>query len=147
MREALAGAVGDLERTVEAWGCAAPPTTAPYLRALEFAARMPDRPTEAIERLGLGWTGEEAVAIAAYAALTGGGSFEEVVARAANHDGDSDSTAAIAGQLWGAAQGAGALPHAWVRRLDVSDQLLGLAASWTRLPPVLDAAPAEQEDA
>jgi len=90
---------------------------------------MTERPVEAIARLGLGWTGEEAVAIATYAALTGS-SFEEVVARAANHDGDSDSTAAIAGQLWGAAYGTGSLPHAWARRLDVFDEVLGLAASW-----------------
>ena len=47
---------------------------------------------------------------------------------------DSDSTAAIAGQLWGAAHGATALPHAWARRLDVLDELLGLAASWSGLP-------------
>ena len=134
MRDALAGAIGDLERSAGAWDCVAPPATAPYRLALEFAERMPDRPCEAVARLGLGWTGEEAVAIAAYAALTGGGSFEEVAARAANHDGDSDSTAAIAGQLWGAAHGAATLPHAWARRLDVLDELLGLAASWSGLP-------------
>jgi ADP-ribosylglycohydrolase len=103
---------------------------------------MPDRPEEAAARLGLGWTGEEAVAIAAYAALTGGGCFAEVAARAANHDGDSDSTAAIAGQLWGAAHGATSLPHAWARRLDVLDELLGLAASWSGLPAVPGDGPA-----
>jgi ADP-ribosyl-[dinitrogen reductase] hydrolase len=134
MRDALLGAIGDLEGAAAAWDGAVPPTTAPFLHGLELAERMADCPVEAIARLGLGWTGEEAVAIAAYAALTGGGSFEDVVARAANHDGDSDSTASIAGQLWGAAHGAGALPHAWVRRLDVLDELLGLAASWRRLP-------------
>jgi ADP-ribosylglycohydrolase len=134
MREALAGAVGDLEQAVDGWGCAARPATAPYLLALDLAERMPDRPVEAIARLGLGWTGEEAVAVAAYAALTGGGSFRDVVARAANHDGDSDSTASIAGQLWGAAHGASALPHAWAHRLDVLDELLGLAAAWSALP-------------
>jgi ADP-ribosyl-[dinitrogen reductase] hydrolase len=136
IRDALLGAIGDLEGAAAAWDGAVPPTTAPYLRALELAERMPERPVEAIARLGLGWTGEEAVAIAAYAALTGGGSFEDVVARAANHDGDSDSTASIAGQLWGAAHGAGALPHAWVRRLDVLDELLCLAASLRALQPV-----------
>ncbi len=57
-----------------------------------------------------------------------------MVARAANHDGDSDSTAAIAGQLWGAAHGISALPHAWVRQLDVLDELLGLVARWRGLP-------------
>ena len=116
-----------------AWGCTAPPTTEPYLRALDLAECMADRPVEAIARLGLGWTGEEAVAIAAYAALTGGDSFGEVVARAANHDGDSDSTASIAGQLWGAGHGVCALPHARVRKLDVLDEVLGLAAFWKAL--------------
>jgi ADP-ribosylglycohydrolase len=96
---------------------------------------------EAAARLGLGWTGEEAVAIAAYAALTGGGASRGG-ARAANHDGDSDSTAAIAGQLWGAAHGAASLPHAWARRLDVLDELLGLAASWSGLPAVPGDGPA-----
>jgi ADP-ribosylglycohydrolase len=99
---------------------------------------MPDRPAEAIAHLGLGWTGDEAVAIAAYAALTSD-TFADVVARAANHDGDSDSTASIAGQLWGAAHGAGALPHGWVCKLDVLDELLALAASWIR-PPAAGAA-------
>ena len=129
MRDALLGRDRRPGAALRRRGTAQPRrATAPYLRALELAERMPERPVEAIARLGLGWTGEEAVAIAAYAALTGG-SFEEVVARAANHDGDSDSTAAIAGQLWGAAHGAGSLPHAWARRLDVLDELLGLAAS------------------
>lgn len=73
-----------------------------------------------IRRLGGGWVGEEALAVPLYSVLVAG-SFREAVRIAANHDGDSDSTASIAGQLWGAAFGAADLPLAWVSHLDVLD--------------------------
>jgi hypothetical protein len=44
--------------------------------------------------------GEEALAIALYSVLVAG-SYVETIRIASNHDGDSDSTASIAGQLWG----------------------------------------------
>lgn len=74
--------------------------------------------TDQIKQLGEGWVGEEALAIGLYAALVGQ-CFPEVLAIASNHDGDSDSTASIAGQLYGAWRGVSDLPHAWVRKLDV----------------------------
>ncbi len=81
---------------------------------------------EAIGSLGNGgWCGEDALAIGLYSALSGRG-FAEVLPIAANHDGDSDSTASIAGQLYGASKGLADLPHRWIRRLDVLDILLGL---------------------
>jgi ADP-ribosyl-[dinitrogen reductase] hydrolase len=76
--------------------------------------------TDQIKQLGEGWVGEEALAIGVYAALVGR-SFPEVLAIASNHDGDSDSTASIAGQLYGAWRGLADLPHAWMRRLDVTN--------------------------
>lgn len=57
--------------------------------------------TDAITVLGEGWVGEEALAIGVYAALKAE-SFMDAIIIAANHDGDSDSTASIAGQIWGA---------------------------------------------
>jgi ADP-ribosylglycohydrolase len=72
-----------------------------------------------------GWCGEDALAIGLYTALVGQ-SFPQVLSIAANHDGDSDSTASIAGQLYGASKGLADLPNAWIRRLDVLDILLGL---------------------
>jgi ADP-ribosyl-[dinitrogen reductase] hydrolase len=74
--------------------------------------------TDQIKQLGEGWVGEEALAIGLYAALVGQ-SFPEVLAIASNHDGDSDSTASIAGQLFGAWMGITDLPHSWVRKLDI----------------------------
>ena len=78
-----------------------------------------------VASLGEGWIGEEALAIGLYSAITGK-SFPKVLSIAANHDGDSDSTASIAGQLYGAANGLADLPNQWVRKLDVLDNLLML---------------------
>lgn len=92
-------------------------------RAETLAGRLRGAPTRAIAAIGQGWVGEEALAVALYAVLTAD-CFEDAVRRAANHSGDSDSTAAIAGQLWGAWKGIDSLPMAWVRRLDVLPECL-----------------------
>jgi ADP-ribosyl-[dinitrogen reductase] hydrolase len=70
--------------------------------------------------------GEEALAIGLYAALCAL-SFVEAIRIATNHGGDSDSTASIAGQLWGAMNGLDGIPHVWVSALDVLLPLLHLA--------------------
>lgn len=92
-------------------------------RRLASTPTMP--PTEAVARLGGGWVGEEALAIAIYAALVGR-SFVETVAIATNHDGDSDSTASIAGQIWGAWKGLEDIPHDWIMSLDIMNVALVL---------------------
>ena len=93
--------------------------------ALRAAVHQGGSNIDAIRQLGEGWVGEEALAIALYAVLVSD-SFRQMVAVAANHDGDSDSTACIAGQVWGAWQGVESVPHAWVRRLDVLDPALAV---------------------
>lgn len=92
-------------------------------RAETRARRLRHAPTQAIGEIGRGWTGEEAVAVALYAVLSAR-DFTDALQRAANHDGDSDSTAALAGQIWGAWKGVDSLPMAWVRRLDVLPECL-----------------------
>ena len=57
---------------------------------------------------------------------------------AADHDGDSDTTAAIAGQSWGVLYGLDVVPHGWVRRLDALEPLCDVAAR------LLAQAPAER---
>jgi ADP-ribosylglycohydrolase len=79
-------------------------------------------PEDAIAVLGEGWSGDEALAIGLYAALRADG-FEEAIRLAAEHDGDSDTTASIAGQIWGVLYGVDVTPHAWVQRLDVLEAL------------------------
>ena len=77
-------------------------------------------------QLGKGWVGEEALAIAWYSVLVAT-DFADAVRIAANHDGDSDSTASIAGQIYGAWKGLHEVPHGWIRRLDALDPLAEVA--------------------
>jgi ADP-ribosylglycohydrolase len=91
-------------------------TTSALGRALALAEREPVPTPEAVATLGAGWVGEEALAIAVYCALAGG-SFSAAVLAAANHSGDSDSTAAITGNLLGAAGGRSVVPEAWLAAL------------------------------
>lgn len=97
-------------------------------RAFELARTSPDHGRDVeLGRLGEGWVGEEALAIALYSVLVTS-DFEEAMRVSANHDGDSDSTASIAGQLLGARDGLARMPWAWVRNLDVFDALCEIAA-------------------
>ena len=80
-----------------------------------------------VNRLGGGWVGEEALAIGYFAALVADG-FEEAMRIAANHSGDSDSTASIAGQIVGAGVGAQAIPGAWAEAVDCAENLFEMAS-------------------
>ena len=102
------------------------------LAALHAAQDLAVRPFTGTlpEALGQGWVGEQALAIAVYAASRSQ-SFREVLAIAANHGGDSDSTASLAGQLFGAQHGLESLPHDWIWRLDIFDASLDLV-DWSQ---------------
>jgi ADP-ribosyl-[dinitrogen reductase] hydrolase len=93
-------------------------------RAREVAAGGVPSP-EAIESLGGGWVGEEALAIALACALTAEGSSPEATAaalwRSAVHAGDSDSTASLTGNLLGAMHGTACLPSRWLEDLELRD--------------------------
>ena len=91
------------------------------LDALGKARRLhlSDTPcTEAIRQLGGGWVAEEALGIGVYCALKAT-SFEQGVVMAVNHDGDSDSTGLIAGQLLGAMRGTATIPPRWLAQLEL----------------------------
>ena len=60
---------------------------------------------ENIRQLGEGWTGEEAWAIALYCAMRHVDSVEDAIIASVNHDGDSDSTGSICGNIIGAVHG------------------------------------------
>lgn len=76
---------------------------------------------EAIRSLGEGWTGHEALAIALYCALKHENDFAACIRAAVNHDGDSDSTGAIAGNILGAYKGVGVIPQEWIEKVDLRD--------------------------
>ncbi|PNU18952.1 ADP-ribosyl-[dinitrogen reductase] hydrolase [Geothermobacter hydrogeniphilus] len=65
------------------------------------------------------------------------GSFEECLIGVVNQGGDADTTGAIAGMIAGAFYGLGALPRAWLRRLDrkVREEVEDAAERLVRLSP------------
>jgi ADP-ribosyl-[dinitrogen reductase] hydrolase len=95
------------------------------VRAVEAALEMAAAGGKDVARLGQGWVGEEALAIGICSALVAD-DFRETLAIASNHDGDSDSTASIAGQIRGAWQGMSGIPADWIEPLDVLELLLSL---------------------
>ncbi len=91
-------------------------------RALDHARSLDAgsvSPVEAVRRLGQGWVAEEALAIAVYCALCHSEKPENALRLAVNHDGDSDSTGAICGNIIGTYRGASALPIGWLRKLEM----------------------------
>jgi len=99
------------------------------LRAIELAEELAASPIQhekAIARIGQGWIAEEALAISIYCALVAR-NFRDGVILAVNHDGDSDSTGSITGNLLGALYGATAIPQAWLEPLELRDVITELA--------------------
>lgn len=88
------------------------------LNLAEALASEHGEASQAIAQLGQGWVAEEALAIAVYCALVAK-DFRHGVMLAVNHDGDSDSTGAITGNLLGAMWGVAAIPDSWLDPLEL----------------------------
>lgn len=85
------------------------------------------RDLDAIRQLGEGWVAEETLAIAVYCALKHENDFEKAVIAAVNHDGDSDSTGAVTGNIVGTRLGYGAIPRKFLENLELRDIILEIA--------------------
>lgn len=82
---------------------------------------------QAVRSLGEGWVGEEAMAIAVYCALKYENDFSACLRAAVNHDGDSDSTGAIAGNILGAWLGIRGIPEEWIAPLEARETIETIA--------------------
>lgn len=98
--------------------------------AIRLAERPADGPREiasvdepAIRSLGGGWVGDEALAIAVYAALRYPSDLKACLRAAVNHGGDSDSTGAIAGNILGAWLGMAGIPEDWLSHIELADRI------------------------
>lgn len=99
------------------------------MKAIEQARSLAAQnvPTaDAIRSLGEGWIAEEALAIAVYCTLVAQ-DLESGIILAVNHDGDSDSTGAIAGHLLGAIHGAASIPPRWLDSLELRETIAAVA--------------------
>src|SRR6266508_1729292 len=103
--------------------------TSTALSAARQAATGGNHGPATVERLGGGWVAEEALAIAAYAALAypAPEQFLDALALAVTHSGDSDSTGAICGNILGALHGETALPPELVFTVEGRAVILQLA--------------------
>lgn len=82
---------------------------------------------EAISQLGEGWVAEETVAIALLCVIRHIRDFEGCITAAVNHDGDSDSTGAIAGNLIGTIIGYTGIPEKFRKGLELHNLILSVA--------------------
>jgi len=84
-------------------------------KAIQLANESPS--VDNLQKLGEGWVAEEALAIAIYCSLLGSKkilSVEDSLRLAVNHDGDSDSTGAITGNLLGIELGTKEIPQSLI---------------------------------
>ncbi len=82
---------------------------------------------EALSLLGEGWVGEEALGISTYCALKHRDDFKKALIAAVNHNGDSDSTGAITGNILGAYLGFSKIPTDWIEKIELKDALIQVA--------------------
>jgi len=114
------------------------------LRMIDLPVRLSknDRAdVENIHEIGEGWTGEEALGIALYCSLKYQNDFSGAVVAAVNHNGDSDSTGAIVGNIVGAKVGMEGIEGRWLRGLELKNTLLEMAQD------LYDGCPADAESA
>ena len=114
-----------------------------------------DSDAENIRRLGEGWTGEEAWAIALYCAVRHVDSVEDAIIAAVNHDGDSDSTGSVCGNIMGAIYGYEAIKRQRLfcpegkeieQTLELSNIILALADDLYTCSGIGDLAPGTPEN-
>ena len=96
-------------------------------------ARGGDPAPEKVAMLGEGWIAEEALSIAIYAALACA-DFTTGVLTAVNHDGDSDSTGAMAGNLIGTLRGVDNIPRKWLSALELGSAIAAVADDLATYP-------------
>lgn len=101
------------------------PTSEMIRRAVDEAERGVE-PAVTLDRLRA-WAAHEAIAAGAYIFRRHPDDAAAAILEGANTPGDSDSIATLAGALVGARCGVDALPQAWIRDLERSDELSELA--------------------
>lgn len=82
---------------------------------------------ENIKSIGQGWVAEETLSIAIYSSLKYENSIKEALISSVNHDGDSDSTGAVTGNIIGAYLGYDYVPNEWLKNLELKDTIEGVA--------------------
>lgn len=80
-----------------------------------------------IALLGQGWWAEETLAIAIYCSLRHSDNFDKAILAATNHDGDSNKTAAVTGNIMGAYLGLDSIDNKWIEPLELKETIEEIA--------------------
>ncbi len=95
-------------------------------KAIDLAAEdMND--IKAIHQLGEGWVAEETLAIAVYCAIKYSSDIDRALIAAVNHNGDSDSTGAVTGNIIGAQVGLSGIPEKYTEKLELRNLIIEVA--------------------
>ena len=108
-------------------GCRYAEEFAALIRKALLLANSSVSDREAIHQLGEGWVAEETVAIAIFCVMRHIRDFEGCLVAAVNHDGDSDSTGAVAGNIIGTILGYTSIPNKFIKDLELHDLLVSVA--------------------
>lgn len=82
-----------------------------------------------IKELGEGWVAEETLAIGVYSSLRYQHNLTDAIIASVNHDGDSDSTGSVTGNIIGAYLGFRFIPSKWYENLELYSLINQLAIS------------------
>lgn len=82
---------------------------------------------DAIREIGQGWVAEETLAIAVYCTLKYPNDFVKAVTTSVNHDGDSDSSGAVTGNIMGAYLGRHKIPDKFIEPLELKEVIFEIA--------------------
>ncbi|MBU2978411.1 ADP-ribosylglycohydrolase family protein [Alteromonas sp. C1M14] len=99
------------------------------ISAIQMALALSTTKSEhalAIAELGEGWVAEEALAISLYCTLVAK-DFNQLMNISVTHDGDSDSTGAISGNLWGAIHGVEGIDKSLIEQVELGDTISDMA--------------------
>jgi len=102
-------------------------------RALALAEAGGDD-VENIHQLGGGWVGDEALFIGIYCAVRYAEDFDRAMIASVNHNGDSDSTGAVTGNILGAYVGYEGIAKRWTIILEFHSLILGISDDLCLLP-------------
>ncbi len=113
-------------------------STAPYFndlialinKAIDYSGNN-RKDIDNIRDLGEGWVAEETLAIAIYSALRHHDDFSAALVASVNHDGDSDSTGAVTGNILGAYLGDVGIDDKWKEHLELYDLISKIAAEFS----------------
>lgn len=101
-----------------------------FSRLMHKAVKLSEKKCDdldAVHELGEGWVAEETLAIAVYCALKYENDFEKAIVTSVNHNGDSDSTGAVTGNIIGAYLGMDAIPRKFLDNLEIRDVISEIA--------------------